>query len=194
MKCGCPHDMSIPCYLSWCASVRRRMFWRMGIRRQSVFPFPVSEAMRACSSMERMAGRAACWTLVGRTYPHSARAATGGRGTQDRVKKGKFYKNSFCSQGSGGSALRPEFILYVQYLAGCRDSSRSQVCYQWATHIPGKERCTKWRRNKLKKSLRIKKWLRNLLLIYSYTVDKMANVVTRSRMYPERKPTVADPN
>ena len=106
------------------------MFWRMGIRRQSVFPFPVSEAMRACSSMERMAGRAACWTLVGRTYPHSARAATGGRGTQDRVKKGKFYKNSFCSQGSGGSALRPEFILYVQYLAGCRDSSRSQVCYQ----------------------------------------------------------------
>ena len=91
--------MSIPCYLSWCASVRRRMFWRMGIRRQSVFPFPVSEAMRACSSMERMAGRAACWTLVGRTYPHSARAATGGRGTQDRVKKGKFYKKLFLFPG-----------------------------------------------------------------------------------------------
>ena len=32
------------------------------------------------------------------------------------------------------------FLLYVQYLAGCRESNpsccdRSQVCYQWATHI-----------------------------------------------------------
>ena len=35
----------------------------------------------------------------------------------------------------------PGFLLYVQYLAGCRESNpsccdRSQVCYHWATHIP----------------------------------------------------------
>ena len=41
---------------------------------------------------------------------------------------------SFCSLGQGGSALRPGFLLYVQYLAGCRDSNPSccgcsQVCY-----------------------------------------------------------------
>ena len=33
------------------------------------------------------------------------------------------------------------FILYLQYLAGCRDSDpsccdRGQICYQWATRIP----------------------------------------------------------
>ena len=52
----------------------------------------------------------------------------------------RIFYNSFCSQGKGGSALRP--IFFLLYLAGCRDSNpscccdRSQVCYQWASHIP----------------------------------------------------------
>ena len=48
-----------------------------------------------------------------------------------------------------GPLSTPRFLLYVQYLAGCRESNlsccdRSQVCYQWATHIPDELHTSLW--------------------------------------------------
>ena len=47
------------------------------------------------------------------------------RGKTTKNSETLFFLNSFRSQGSGGSALRPRFLLYVHYLAGCQDSNQS---------------------------------------------------------------------
>ena len=77
-----------------------------------------------------------------------------------------FLFNYFCFYWSLVSVLRPGVftLLYVRYLAGCRDSNpsccnRSQVCYQWqwASHIP----------NELHTSLM--SYTHNLLIIFCKT-------------------------
>ena len=85
---------------------------------------------------------------------------------QKNKNKFFFFLNIFLLAGLGSPLSAPRFLLYVQYLTGCRELNpsccdRNQVYYQWATHIPPMSNTHTWWATHTKFVFLQKFWLNN---------------------------------